>query len=96
MTFNFLVKGVSSIAIIATGICSGSIAQAQSDTQADNSNTGLDQIIVTARRTSESINDAPLSIGVLSKDFIADQKIESVEEVLQLTPGATFLVFNQS
>ena len=96
MTFNFLVKGVSSIAIIATGICSGSIAHAQSDTEANNSNTGLDQIIVTARRTAESVNDAPLSIGVLSKDFIADQKIESVEEVLQLTPGATFLVFSKA
>jgi len=32
----------------------------------------------------------------LSKDFIADQKIESVEEILQLTPGATFLVFSKA
>ena len=96
MKLNKLVRGISFSALLAGGVCSGSIAQAQSDTQADNSNTGLDQIIVTARRTSESINDAPLSIGVLSKDFIADQKIESVEEVLQLTPGATFLVFSKA
>ena len=56
----------------------------------------LDQVIVTARRTSESINDAPLSIGVLGKDFLADQKIESIEEVLGQTPGATFLVFSKA
>ena len=96
MKLNKLVKGISFSALLAGGVCSGSIAQAQSDTAAENSNTGLDQIIVTARRTSESINDAPLSIGVLSKDFLADQKIESVEEVLQLTPGATFLVFSKA
>ena len=96
MKLNKLVKGISFSALLAGGVCSGSIAQAQSDTQANNSNSGLDEIIITARRTSESINDAPLSIGVLSKDFIADQKIESVEEVLQLTPGATFLVFSKA
>ena len=96
MKLNKLVKGISFSALLAGGVCSGSIAQAQSDTAAENSNKGLDQIIVTARRTSESINDAPLSIGVLSKDFLADQKIESVEEVLQLTPGATFLVFSKA
>ena len=93
MTFNYLAKGVSSIAIIATGICSTSIAQAQTDTTAGG---GLDEVIVTARRTSESINDAPLSIGVLGKDFLADQKVESIEEVLQLSPGATFLVFSKA
>ena len=93
MTFNYLAKGVSSIAIIATGICSNSIAQAQTDTSAGG---GLDEVIVTARRTSESINDAPLSIGVLGKDFLADQKVESIEEVLQLSPGATFLVFSKA
>ena len=93
MTFNYLAKGVSSIAIIATGICNTSIAQAQTDTTAGG---GLDEVIVTARRTSESINDAPLSIGVLGKDFLADQKVESIEEVLQLSPGATFLVFSKA
>ena len=93
MTFNYLAKGVSSIAIIAAGICSNSIAQAQTDTSAGG---GLDEVIVTARRTSESINDAPLSIGVLGKDFLADQKVESIEEVLQLSPGATFLVFSKA
>ena len=82
MAFNYLAKGVSTIAILAAGICSTSIAQAQTDT---NAGGGLDEVIVTARRTSESINDAPLSIGVLGKDFLADQKVESIEEVLQLS-----------
>ena len=95
MKLNKLVRGISLSALIAGGVCGGSIAQAQSNSQA-NSNTGLDEIIVTARRTSESINDAPLSIGVLGKDFLADQKVESVEEVLQLSPGATFLVFSKA
>ena len=94
MALNYLVKGVSAAAILAAGVCSSTVAQAQSNTVANNA--GLDEVIVTARRTSESINDAPLSIGVLGKDFLADQKVESVEEVLQLSPGATFLVFSKA
>ena len=95
MKLNKLVKGISFSALLAGGVCGGAIAHAQSNSQA-NSNIGLDEIIVTARRTSESINDAPLSLGVLSKDFLAKQKVESVEEVLQLSPGATFLVFSKA
>ena len=33
---------------------------------------------------------------MLGKDFLADQKVESIEEVLQLSPGATFLVFSKA
>ena len=94
MALNHLVKGVSIAAILAGG--SSTIAQAQTPGQTGSSGAVLDEIIVTARRTSESINDAPLSIGVLSSDFLAKQKVESVEEVLQLTPGATFLVFSKA
>ena len=94
MALNHLVKGVSIAAILAGG--SSTIAQAQTPSQTGSSGAVLDEIIVTARRTSESINDAPLSIGVLSSDFLAKQKVESIEEVLQLSPGATFLVFSKA
>ena len=87
--------GVSIIAMMSTGLGMSGTSFAQSSPQ-PTSNVQLDEVIVTARRTSESINDAPLSIGVLGKDFLADQKVESVEEVLQLSPGATFLVFSKA
>ena len=87
--------GVSVLAMIGAsmGISGASYAQSNPDAT---SSVQLDEVIVTARRTSESINDAPLSIGVLGKDFLADQKVESIEEVLQLSPGATFLVFSKA
>ena len=87
--------GVSIIAMMSAGLGMSGTSFAQSSPQ-PTSNVQLDEVIVTARRTSESINDAPLSIGVLGKDFLADQKVESVEEVLQLSPGATFLVFSKA
>ena len=96
MKLNTLVKGISFSALLAGGVCGSSIAQAQSNTGANNSDGGLDEVIVTARRTAESVNDAPLSIGVLGSDFLAEQKVESIEEVLQLSPGATFLVFSKA
>ena len=89
--------GVSIVAMMSAGlgISGTSFAQTSPDTTT-NSGPELDVVTVTARRTSESVNDAPLSIGVLSSDFLAKQKVESVEEVLQLTPGATFLVFSKA
>ena len=87
--------GVSIIAMMSAGLGMSGTSFAQSSPQ-PTSNVQLDEVIVTARRTSESINDAPLSIGVLGKDFLADQKIESVEEVLAQSPGATFLVFSKA
>ena len=85
--------GASIIAMMSAGLGTSGTSFAQST---PTSNTQLDEVIVTARRTSESVNDAPLSIGVLSSDFLQKQKVESVEEVLQLTPGATFLVFSKA
>ena len=87
--------GVSVLAMIGASMGISGASYAQSNTDATSS-VQLDEVIVTARRTSESINDAPLSIGVLGKDFLADQKVESIEEVLQLSPGATFLVFSKA
>ena len=87
--------GASVFVIMSAGLGISGTSFSQTD-QDRSSSAVLDEIVVTARRTSESINDAPLAIGVLGSDFLAKQKIESVEEVLQQTPGATFLVFSKA
>lgn len=95
MTFKTWRTGASIVALMSAGLGVNGTGFAQTD-QTQSSSGVLDEIVVTARRTSESINDAPLAIGVLGSDFLAKQKIESVEEVLQQTPGATFLVFSKA
>jgi len=53
----------------------------------------LEEITVTARRYEESITDAPVAVAVMNMDFLDDQKIDSIQDILELTPGATWNQF---
>ncbi len=50
----------------------------------------LGTITVTARRTEESLQDVPGAVAVVTPDIVAAQRIQSVNEILEITPGATF------
>lgn len=47
----------------------------------------IDEIIVTAQKRSESIQDVPLSVSVLSAERMRNAAIHSFEDVSQLTPN---------
>lgn len=49
-----------------------------------------DDIIVTARKRAESVNDVPLSITVLTQDFLDRANINSVADLALQTPGFSF------
>ena len=53
----------------------------------------LEEIVVTARRVEESITDAPLAVAVMDSGFLADQGVENMQDVLELTPGADWNMF---
>lgn len=50
----------------------------------------LEEITVTARRVEESLQEVPSAITALSADFINEQRIRDVAQVLEFTPGANF------
>ena len=50
----------------------------------------LEEIVVTSRRYEESITDAPVAVAVMDMDFLEDQKIDSIQDILEITPGATW------
>ncbi len=50
----------------------------------------LDEIVVTSRRYEESINDAPLAVNVLDSEYLAKQGVNTLDDALELTPGATW------
>lgn len=50
----------------------------------------LDEIVVTSRRYEESIEDAPLAVNVLDADYLAKQGVNTLDDALELTPGATW------
>lgn len=53
----------------------------------------LEEVVVTARRYEESIADAPLAVAVMDADFLEQTQIDSVTDILELTPGAGWGMF---
>lgn len=47
----------------------------------------LEEIVVTARKRAESIQDIPLSVAAFSASQLKEQAITDVEDVLQFVPG---------
>jgi outer membrane receptor protein involved in Fe transport len=54
------------------------------------SDQGLQEVIVTAQKRSESIKDVPYSISAISGDQLQQQRIEDIEDVTRAIPGVSF------
>lgn len=55
----------------------------------------LEEVVVTSRRYEENLQDAPVAVNAMTGQFLADQGIDSVTEVLLNSPGASFTQFNK-
>ncbi len=53
----------------------------------------LEEVVVTSRRYEESITDAPLAVAVMNSDFLEQNHIDSVTDILEMTPGADWGMF---
>jgi iron complex outermembrane receptor protein len=82
---NFLLLTVSASA--AVGVIPSVMAQS----------TGamLEEVVVTSRRYEENLQDAPVAVNAMSADFLQEQGIDTVTEVLLNSPGASFTQFNK-
>jgi len=49
----------------------------------------LETVVVTARRTAENLRDVPATVNVLTESTIEDAGIETLEDLVNLTPGVT-------
>ncbi|MEM7764627.1 MAG: TonB-dependent receptor [Pseudomonadota bacterium] len=54
----------------------------------------VEEIVVTARKTEESLQDISLSVNAFSAEDIATRSIEELEDVALYTPGLTFEDFS--
>lgn len=55
----------------------------------------LEEIVVTSRRYEESVQDAPLSVNVLTSAELKARRVQTIDEVIALSPGAVFTFFNK-
>ncbi|MFK8052909.1 MAG: TonB-dependent receptor [Woeseiaceae bacterium] len=81
---------VGSSVLVATGAFASATAFAQ-DNSADT--VRLDEIVVTARKREESLQDIPVAITAFSAQDIERGSFQSLEDVAANTPGLTFNSF---
>ncbi|MGH8260700.1 MAG: TonB-dependent receptor plug domain-containing protein, partial [Steroidobacteraceae bacterium] len=84
------------MALCALGTLSaapGAMAQnapAASEAQASGDEGGLQEIVVTAQRRSQSIQDVPISVSAFGQAQMDAQGVRDIDNVARLTPGITF------
>ena len=64
------------ISVLAVAVMGGSMAEAQ-----EAKNFGLEEIVVTARRISESMQDVPLSVQAFTGDSLSDRGLTNIAEI---------------
>lgn len=76
--------GRTALIALATGIAATPAAAQQAAA------TNPDEIIVTAQRRSESIQNVPIAITAVTADTLKKQNVQSVEDYFALTPNVSF------
>lgn len=66
-----------------------SVAVLSSSLVSESSAQELEEVIVTATKRQESVQDVPLAITAISGDFIRDTNLDDVKDLVSLTPGVT-------
>lgn len=49
----------------------------------------LEEVVVTAQKRDESMQDVPVSISAFSEDFIRQAGVDDVDDIISFTPGLT-------
>src|SRR5688572_31620626 len=55
----------------------------------------LDEIVVTARKTEERLQDVPLSVSAFSSEALAESGVRDIYDITRLTPGFSFERINR-
>jgi iron complex outermembrane receptor protein len=82
-----LIRLLRSAAVIA--LAAPALAQDQEPVTAATGAFG-DEIVVTARKRAESLQDVPVAITAFTSDEIQSARIEGLADVAKLTPGLNF------
>jgi iron complex outermembrane receptor protein len=79
---------VASAVLMALGARGGLSYAADSDTEAA-AGPGLEEIVVTAQRREESIQNVPITIQAITGEQLQQLNVETFDEVIKLTPNVT-------
>ena len=87
-----LVSGVSCAALVASGARAQSAppAPAKAAAAVDDRSTGIDEIIVTAQRQSQSLQDVPIAVSAFTAEALERQQINNASDLQLSLPNITF------
>ncbi len=84
-SFHGRLRGVS-LCRMAIAMCAGSnIAHAQSEAQ-----TGLNEIVVTAQKREQNLQDVGVSVSALSSEMLTEKGITNAKDIAKAVPGVVF------
>jgi iron complex outermembrane receptor protein len=75
--------------LAALGAHAGGLYAATGDTDTTASSTTLEEVIVTAQRRNESIQDVPITIQSISGSQLAQMNVTTFDDVIKLLPNVT-------
>ena len=73
--------------LLAAAVASSVSAFAQTESSPVPSNAGLIEIVVTAQRREESLQDAAIAIEAVSQEELTRQGMESAQDLAMLSPA---------
>ena len=80
----------------------GALAQTTTPPPSGNAAGGLDEIVVTAERREERLQDVPISVTAFSQEKLDQQGLKNIDDLARLSPGSrptrdrTFLLLLQA
>src|SRR5262249_36629307 len=86
MQFSRLKVICGAAAVLCAGLATSGLAQTSTQTRVAQ-DTGLGEIVVTARRTEERLQDVPISISVFNQQQIQDRNVVTIADLAQYTPS---------
>ena len=76
--------------LLAASVLTPGVAMAQQAPTEDEQQTGIEDIVVTARLTQESLADAPVAVSVVTGDQIAELGLNSIDDFARNATGISF------
>jgi iron complex outermembrane receptor protein len=83
---------------VLSAFCSTAILAPEQQLLAQNAaddESALEEVVVTARRYEESLEDAPVAVSVLGEDFLIENRIQRADDIMEVIPGATWESFSK-
>ncbi len=77
---------VTGLALIISGLVTTGQALAQDEAEGA---LGIEEIIVTAQKREQSLQDVPMTVNAFSGDFITDNGVQDIRDIAGLTPNVS-------